>query len=87
MILPNHLSRFGNRFDREAGVCHPVSWWSGGRYHIRGIRRIGTIASALYVDGAPVYGAVTHGSSIPLCDFILVKNGDCYQYYGGESNG
>lgn len=86
-ILPDHIQRFGNRFDRESGVCHPLSYWNSGSHRIAGIRRIGTIASAIYVGGAPAYSSPSGDKQFTYYTFMLVKNGSCYQYYTGEATG
>lgn len=86
-ITPGHIARFNNQFDRESGVCHPLSYWTQGRHKIAGLRQIGTIPSALVFGAAPAYSSPSGNKQFTYYTFMLVKNGGCYQYYTAQQTG
>ncbi len=74
VVLPDSFSFNGNTYHRQS-VCRPLSFW-------RRAHRVGSLSSALWWGGRPIYSYVADRGASPYA-WVVVQDDGCYRFYGG----
>ena len=77
VVLPDSFSFDGNTYHGQS-VCRPLSFW-------RRLHRVGSLSSALWWGGRPIYSYVANGGA-PYA-WVVVQDDGCYRFFGGDIGG